>query len=136
MVLQIAWLVFLGNYFNSNYVKTTAKVVDLGYVRDGTYPVYEYFDTSGKRHVAEDRYSGAMGRDNPLYFIFGSELGDEVALYYDENSPENFNAIAGVWTYAVIFLPLFVVALPLFFTAVILIVFKIRTFNPSVGRFE
>lgn len=136
MVLQISWLIFCNNYYSTGYVKTTATVVDLGYYRQGAYPVYEYFDASGKQYIVSDKYSGAMNKANILYPIFGSEIGDRVTLYYDKDNPSEFDALAGVWTFAVLFLPVFAVMLPVLFTAVILFVFKLKTFNRSTGRFE
>src|SRR5581483_9950723 len=105
LALEIPWFVVTQLLVSHSQVKTTATVIRLdhsdanctgdaiyGYDRtcdhsDVIYPVYAYRDSTGKRHIQDDRYFGAFKQNNPLGKIFRKKVGDTVTAYYSKNNP-------------------------------------------------
>lgn len=127
--IQLPWFVVVQTLVNRSQIKTTATVIriernDAGCTGDKfrridptcdhsyrLFPVYEYYDNSGKRYEQDDRFLGEYKENNPLRSIFGKNVGDKTTAYYSKDKSQEVLFMSGPFSYAAWLIPIFI-ALP------------------------
>jgi hypothetical protein len=144
IIVQLPWYVAVQTYAGKTQARTTATVIRLDrkepgctgdtYIRpdrtcdhsDRLYPVYEYFDLTGKRYEQDDRFFGEYKEDNPLGKFLQKHVGDTVTAYYTRGKPQEVIFMAGPVAYTAWLLPLYL-ALPVFIAfAVCYVISRLR----------
>lgn len=133
IVIQSVWFLVVQRIVDSTQLRTTATVIRIDERGsscsgrgpcDGSnilIPVYEFYDTSGKRHEKSDRYFGEYKKANPLRILFGKKVGDTATTYYEKDKPEEALFMANPLAYAAWLLPLYAVI----FSFVVYVVIKV-----------
>lgn len=137
LVIQAAWLVFWGQYISERYTKTSAAVIEVRFAgKAEQYPIYEFYDNQGRRHVDDDRFNDKIKKTNPLYPIFGRDVGDKVNVYYTKDNPAEMMVLANAGSLITLLAPLIFLPQPFVVYYVVLLLIRFRSFNRSTGRFE
>jgi len=123
--LQLPWFFVIQAIVDKTQTKTTATVIRIDRKlanctgdspgspdptcdhSDIRFPVYEYFDSTGKRYEKSDEYLGEYKENNPLWKVFGKEVGEKVTAYYDKGKPEGAVFMAGPGAYTAWLIPLY-----------------------------
>lgn len=131
LLIQLPWFFVIQSIVNKSQVKTIATVIriesnDAGCTGDRPsrpdptcdhspreYPVYEYYDNSGKRYEQDDRFFGEYKRNNPMRELFWKDVGDKVNAYYTKDKPQEVLFMAGPLAYTAWLIP-FYIAIPVF----------------------
>lgn len=132
LVVQVFWFIGVQAYANRTLIKTTATVVRVERQYSGCavsqkfcdrsdrlFPIYEYFDQSGKRYLQDDRFFGEYKQNNPLRKIFGKEVGDTVTAYYTNDNPKDVIFMASLTAYTAWLIPLYL-SLPFLMVGLVL----------------
>jgi len=90
------------------------------------YPVYEYYDSSGKRYEQDDRFLGEYKQNNPLRSLFWKGVGDKTTAYYTKDKPHKVTFMAGPLAYAAWLVPLYVALHTLLIAGALVILQKLR----------
>jgi hypothetical protein len=125
LVIEIPWFIVTQIIADKTQTRTTATVIrvdhtaanctgDSGARPDPTcdhsdilYPVFEYYDKQGMRHVQSDQYLDGFKQNNPLGKIFGHQVGDTVTAYYTNGKPDQIVFMDGLLAYSAWLIPLF-----------------------------
>jgi hypothetical protein len=83
------------------------------------YPVYEYYDKTGKRYEQDDRYFGEYKQNNPIRGLFWKEVDETVTAYYTTGKPEEVLFMASPLAYTAWLIPLYL-AIPTIITGSII----------------
>ena len=136
LLLELPWFFVAQLIANRTMTKTEATVIKIvtldsgcpdapgrrqNYLCDHSdrqYPVYEYFDKSGKRYEQDDRFFGEYKERNPLRILFWKDIGDKVTAYYTNDKPQEVLFMAGPAAYTAWIIPLYL-AIPVFIVAVV-----------------
>lgn len=131
LLIQLPWFFAIQSIVNTSQVKTVGTVIrieskdaectgDRPGRPDPTcdhspreHPVYEYYDSSGKRYEQDDRFFGEYKRNNPLRGLFWKDVGDKVTAYYPKDKPQEVLFMAGPLAYTAWLIP-FYIAIPVF----------------------
>jgi hypothetical protein len=129
LIIQVPWFLVVQSIINKSQVKTIATVIrieskDAGCTGDRLgrpdptcdhspreYPVYDYYDNTGKRYEQDDKYFGEYKRNNPLRGLFWKDVGDKVTAYYTKDKPQEVLFMAGPLAYTAWLIPLYVAIL-------------------------
>ncbi len=141
LIIQLPWFLVIQSVINNTQAKTTATVIrieskDAGCTGDRPgrsdptcdhspreYPVYEYYDSSGKKYEQDDRFFGEYKQNNPIRGLFWKEVGDKVTAYYTKDKPLEVIFMAGPPAYTVWLIPLYV-AIPVLIAATALVIIQ------------
>ena len=144
LLLQLPWFFIVQSLVEKTQTRTVATVIriegtDAGCTGDQQgrsdptcdhsqrqYPVYEYFDKSGKRYEQDDRFFGEYKQNNPLRRLFWKDVGDSVTAYYTNNKPQEVLFMAGPLAYTAWFIPLYLAAAPLIAAGVLRVFKKLK----------
>lgn len=144
LLLQLPWFFVVQTMVNRTELKTTATVIRIESTdahctgdRQGRsdptcdhslqqYPVYEYYDATGKRHEQDDRFFGAYKQNNPLRRLFWKEVGDTATAYYTQEKPQEVLFMASPLAYTAWLIPLYIAGPVFIALAMLVIVQKLK----------
>ena len=142
--IQLPWYFVVQYIVNKTQTKTIATVIrieikDAGCSGDlrskysvtcdhskRRYPVYEYFDSTGKKYEQDDRFFGQYKQNNPLKKLLLKKVGDKVPAYYTKNKPQEVLFMASPFAYTAWLIPLYVSFAALVLTGIITFIIKYK----------
>ncbi len=137
LFVQLPWFFVVQAIVNRTQTKTSATVIrieskDAGCTGDRIgrpdptcdhslrqYPVYEYYDVTGKRYEQDDRFFGEYKQNNPIRSLFWKNVGDKVTAYYTKDKPQEVLFMTGPLAYTAWLIPLYL-AIPTFIAYVVI----------------
>lgn len=106
ILVQTIWFAVAQHQITKTNSKATGTVISIEYrSKYGNYPVYEFYDRSGKRHEIDDLFFGSYKSSNPLQSILLKKVGQTATIYYPPNDPEAGLVMASLLAYTAWLIP-------------------------------